>query len=117
MTKQEFINRAIISMCANPKFSDDVTVDKRNIIDQAYLLANQVEDEFSEPFDEDIDETRESMKALIGNIDENLLGIREAMEKPSGDTLSAFQEIASVLNEIRSQLCKGVAVGVISEDE
>lgn len=117
MTKQEFINRAIISMCANPKFSDDVTVDKTNIIEQAYLLAEQVEAEFTEPFDEDFDETRESMKALIGNIDDNLLGIREAMEKPSGDTLSAFQEIASVLNEIRSQLCKGVAVGIISEDE
>ena len=117
MTKQEFINRAIISMCANPKFSDGITVDKTNIIEQADLLANQVEAVFTEPFDVDFDETRESMKALIGSIDDNILGIRDAMENPSGDTLSAFQEIASVLNEIRSHLCKGVDVGIISEDE
>ena len=104
MTKQEFINRAIISMCANPKFSNDVTVDKTNIIEQAYLLAEQVEAEFTEPFDEDIDETRESMKALIGNIDDNLLGIKEAMEKPSGDELSTFQEMVYQLNRMTEHL-------------
>lgn len=91
-------------MCANPKFSNDVTVDKTNIIEQAYLLAEQVEAEFTEPFDEDIDETRESMKALIGNIDDNLLGIKEAMEKPSGGELSTFQEMVYQLNRMNERL-------------
>lgn len=91
-------------MCANTKFSDGITVDKTNIIEQADLLADQVEAVFTEPFDEDIDETRESMKALIGNIDDNLLGIKEAMEKPSGDELSSFQEMVYQLNRMNERL-------------
>lgn len=97
-------------MCANPKFSDGETIDKPNIIGEAYLLAEQVEAEFTEPFDEDIDETRESVKALIGNISENLLGIKEAMEKPSGSTLSTFQEMVYQINEIRDYFGQGIRI-------
>jgi len=53
MTKQEFTNRAIISMCANPNFCDGVTIDKTNIIEQADLLAKRLEEEYYQPFDEE----------------------------------------------------------------
>lgn len=124
MTKNEFIQRAAISMCANPKFTIEAqkpynpcSLYCSSILKEARRLADQMENEISD-FQTDELDTKESMLTHVGNIASELLHIREAIGDPkNADERSTFHEIVYQLNSIRSALAGGLSVALVNEYE
>ena len=95
MTKNDFIQKAVLNMCANSGYNHTSSND---IIARAEDLADDLK--FSGyDFDDDSFETVESMKTHMGSIAEALTDIRDAINAPNGGDLSALQEIATTLHE------------------
>jgi hypothetical protein len=115
MTKDNFIQRAVIAMCANPKCYTYNGLDSYSVmVREAENLARALEKNDHE-FDLD-NSSGGSMETLVEQISDSLQSIVDAIEKPSGKDLSTFQEIVHQLNEIRSQIAGGLAVNVRQEE-
>lgn len=115
MTRDNFIQRAVIAMCANPKCYNYNGLDNYALmVREAENLARALENE-DHDFDFDNSNSGESMETLIESISDSLQSIVDAIEKPTGKDLSTFQEIVYQLNEIRSQIAGGLAVNVRQE--
>ena len=106
MTKNEFILKAMVQKFAMTNTADEFDrTDADNIARSSVLLAEAAECYAS--FDDDTDETKESMKTFVGQIASSLCGIESAVIEPNEKTnLSTFQEIVWQLNAIREKLTK-----------
>lgn len=115
MTKEQFIHQAVIAMCANPKCFDYGKLNSyAGMVREAEALASMLENK-DHDFDFDNSNSGESMETLVESISDSLQSIVDAIEKPTGNDLSTFQEIVYQLNEIRSQIAGGLAVNVRQE--
>ena len=95
MTKNDFIQKAVLNMCANSNYN---RTSNKDMIYHAEELADNLEF-LGFDFDDASFETVESMKTHIGSIAEALTDIRDAINSPNGGDLSALQEIATILHE------------------
>ena len=75
MTYNEFYLKAILAMVSNPKYVSDGELQTFEILDEA----NTLSDKLSDCFEDDIDEPKESMKAIIDNISVCLSEISSAI--------------------------------------
>lgn len=77
MTENEFYLKAILAMASNPEFVCDGELQTDEIISEANTLSENLCDYF----DDDIDEPKDSMKAIVDNISCNLSEICDAIKE------------------------------------
>ena len=77
MTENEFYLKAILAMASNPEFVSDGELQTDEIISEANTLSENLCD----CFDDDIDEPKDSMKAIMDNISCNLSEICDAIKE------------------------------------
>lgn len=112
MTKNEFFLRSVIAMAGNYKYIIDGELHAGYIIRDAEALAERLELHNIGIFDDDADETADSMKTLVCNISDSLFDIKEAINDimcaittKTDDGLNPFQVQAQELHEIDKTLC------------
>lgn len=73
MTRNEFEQRGVLALMASGKYQkSDGVLDVYNITDEVSMMADYMEEKAGIEFDNDDFETDESLKTLIGQINENL---------------------------------------------
>ena len=104
MTRNEFEQRGVLALMASGKCLREWNglLDVRNITDQVSKMADYMEEEVGIEFDNDDFNTPESLKTLIGLINEN---IEKLVNDDEGNSIiSAIHELVEELKEVNEHL-------------
>ena len=104
MTRNEFEQRGVLALMASGKYLREWNglLDVRNITDQVSKMADYMEEEVGIEFDNDDFNTPESLKTLIGQINEN---IEKFVNDDEGNSIiSAIHELVEELKEVNEHL-------------
>lgn len=104
MTRNEFEQRGVLALMASGKYLREwnCLLDVRNITDQVSKMADYMEEEVGIEFDNDDFNTPESLKTLIGQINEN---IEKLVNDDEGNSIiSAIHELVEELKEVNEHL-------------
>lgn len=104
MTRNEFEQRGVLALMASGKYlrESDGVLDVYNITDEVSMMADYMEEKAGIEFDNDDLETDESLKTLIGQINEN---IEKLVNDDEGNSIiSSIQELVEELKEVNEHL-------------
>ncbi len=104
MTRNEFEQRGVLALMASGKYLREwnCLLDVRNITDQVSKMADYMEEEVGIEFDNDDFNTPESLKTIIGQINEN---IEKLVNDDEGNSIiSAIHELVEELKEVNEHL-------------
>ncbi len=99
MTRNEFEQRGVLALMASGKYIREWNglLEMRNITDQVFKMADYMEEEAIE-FDDDDFNTPESLKTLIGQINEN---IEKLVNDDEGNSIiSSIHELVKELKKM-----------------
>ena len=104
MTRNEFEQRGVLALMASGKYLREWNglLDVRNITDQVSKMADYMEEEVGIEFDNDDFNTPESLKTLIGQINEN---IEKLVNDDEGSSIiSSIHELVKELKKMNEYL-------------
>ena len=111
MTKKEFFLKSIIALAGNYKYIINGELYAGYIIRDAEALAERLEQHDKGIFEDDADETADSMKTLMCNISDSLFDMKQAINDimcaittKTDEGLNPFQAQANELHEIDKTL-------------
>lgn len=102
MTRNEFEQRGVLALMASEYQTSDGVLNVYNITNEVSRMADYMEEKAGIVFDNDDFETDESLKSLIGQINEN---IEKLVNDDEGNSIiSAIHELVEELKEVNEHL-------------
>lgn len=104
MTRNEFEQRGVLALMASGKYlrERDGVLDVYNIADEVSMMADYMEEKAGIEFDDDDFNTPESLKTIIGQINENL---EKLVNDDEGNSIiSSIHELVKELKKMNEYL-------------